>query len=218
MNRILLRVSMLVVASLLFGVAQAQGGGRSVSNSPAAVPSRDAGRVIDRLDDALIAAMKGGAKLGYHGRYRLLEPVIAGTYDMTFVARLSLGSHWSGFSQSQRDAFVKALADYTVANYAAQFDAYNGEKFAVLSQEQLRPGFEMVKTRFTSGGGDKHHEFDYMLHLDQGHWRIINVVVDGVSDLSMKRAEYTQVLGKGGFDALLAKLKNLTESLAKKSK
>lgn len=215
MIRTLLRVSVLAICSLLFGAAQAQDSGHGSPNSSTAAPTQNAGRVIERLDDALIAAMKGGAKLGYHGRYRLLEPVIADTYDMTFVARLSLGSHWSGFSQTQRDAFVKALAHYTVANYAAQFDGYHGESFTVLSQQPLRPGFTMVKTRFTSGGGKTHHEFDYLLHLDQGRWRIINVVVDGVSDLSMKRAEYAQVLGKGGFDALLAKLKNLTESLSK---
>ncbi|MGA7801212.1 MAG: ABC transporter substrate-binding protein [Gammaproteobacteria bacterium] len=215
MSRTLLIAAMMLMASLMFGAADAQSSEQGTSDGASTAQAADASHVVDRLDKALVAAMKGGAKLGYQGRYKLLKPVVEDTYDLTYVAQLSLGSHWSGFDQAQRKAFVKALADYTVANYAAQFDGYSGETFEVQSQQTLRPGIEMVKTRFTSGGGDKHHQFDYLLHLDNGRWRIINVVVDGVSDLSMKRAEYTQLLQGGGFDALLGKLKHFTESLSK---
>ncbi|MEJ2687623.1 MAG: ABC transporter substrate-binding protein [Gammaproteobacteria bacterium] len=213
MSRTLLIAAMMLMTSLMFGSANAQGGDQATSNG--AAPAGDASHVIDRLDKALIDAMKGGAQLGYQGRYKLLKPVVEDTYDLRYVARLSLGSHWSGLTADQQKAFVKALGDYTVANYAAQFDNYKGESFSVQSRQQLRPGIEMVKTRFVGGGG-KEHDFDYLLRMDNGPWRIINVVVDGVSDLSMKRAEYTQVLQSGGFDALLAKLQHLTESLSKK--
>ena len=37
-------------------------------------------------------------------------------------------------------------------------------------------------------------------------WAIINVVADGVSDLALRRAEYSQVLKKQGFDGLIRRL------------
>lgn len=206
---------MMLMTSLMFGSANAQSADQAAKDGAGAVPAGDASHVIERLDKALVDAMKGGAKLGYQGRYKLLKPVVENTYDLTYVAQLSLGSHWSALTADQQKVFVKALGEYTVASYAAQFDGYQGETFSVQSHQQLRPGIAMVKTLFTGGGG-KQHKFDYLLRLDGGHWRIINVVVDGVSDLSMKRAEYTQVLQSGGFDALLAKLQHLTASLSKK--
>ena len=47
---------------------------------------------------------------------------------------------------------------------------------------------------------------DYILHLAGNEWRIINVIANGVSDLALKRADYTSYLKGKGFDALLAKL------------
>ena len=37
-------------------------------------------------------------------------------------------------------------------------------------------------------------------------WRIINVVVDGISDLALKRSNYVNILNELGFDALIKEL------------
>ena len=55
------------------------------------------------------------------------------------------------------------------------------------------------------------------LQKDGGHWRIVNVVADGVSDLSLRRAEYTETMQKKGFTALIAHLKAQIAGYAKGS-
>jgi len=49
---------------------------------------------------------------------------------------------------------------------------------------------------------------DYVLHRSSRGWRIVNVVADGVSDLALKRVEYTAVLRKRGFESLLSDLEH----------
>ena len=47
---------------------------------------------------------------------------------------------------------------------------------------------------------------DYLLQEETGRWRIVNVVSNGVSDLSLKRADYGSIMKKQGFDTLVSKL------------
>ena len=37
-------------------------------------------------------------------------------------------------------------------------------------------------------------------------WRIINIIANGISDLALKRSEYTSILKREGFEVLLAKI------------
>ena len=47
-----------------------------------------------------------------------------------------------------------------------------------------------------------------MLQKKESVWRIINVIAEGVSDLSIKRADYTLFLGSNSLGALAKTLNN----------
>ena len=49
-------------------------------------------------------------------------------------------------------------------------------------------------------------------------WRIVNIIVNGVSDLALKRAEYNSLLEREGFQALIAKLEEQIRGYAEGSK
>ena len=179
-----------------------------VANTPEAT--------ISALDAALIQSMQGGSRLGYSGRYRIVAPVVQTAFDYPQIASLTLGAHWKKLSPEQQKEFVGVLADYTAATYAARFDSYNGERFAIMRSETLHPGTEGVFSTFTEHNG-KVHRFDYILQKQGDKWRIVNVFADGVSDLALKRAEYTETVQKKGFAALVAHLKAQIAGYAKGS-
>ncbi len=93
----------------------------------------------------------------------------------------------------------------SIATYANRFDGYSGERFKTISGEELKRGNRLVKTLLIKANGEE-IELDYILHQNNDQWRIINVIAEGVSDLSLKRADYTSYLKKYSFDALLEKL------------
>jgi phospholipid transport system substrate-binding protein len=189
---------------------------RAEAAGEAADPPAPAGpeQVVQSLHSALINAMKGGKQMGFDGRYKLLAPVVDRDFDLTYVARLSLGSKWGDLTKQQREQFVQALRRYSIASYAAEFDSYDGGRFKPESTNSPQRGVETVSTRFTSKGSAKEHQFNYLLHETQSGWRIINVVVDGVSDLSLKRSQYTRIMQTEGFDTLLSKLNASANRLA----
>ncbi|OYV82821.1 MAG: hypothetical protein B7Z70_00625, partial [Acidithiobacillus ferrivorans] len=155
---------------------------------------------INALDAALIKSMQGGSRLGYRGRYRIVAPVVQAAFDYPRIASLTLGAYWNKLSPEQQKEFVGVLADYTAATYAARFNSFNGEHFAIVSSETLQSGTEGIFSTFTEHNG-KVHRFDYILQKQGGQWRIVNVFADGVSDLALKRAEYTETVQKKGFAA-----------------
>jgi phospholipid transport system substrate-binding protein len=173
---------------------------------------------IETLDQALLQTMQAGKAAGYAGRYKIIAPILAKVFDFEKIAQLSLGSEWSKLTAAQQKQFVKVLAEYTSANYAGNFNAYNDEHFAIVDTQELRPGTMGVFTTFTMKSG-RVHRFDYLLEQSANkEWRVINVVADGVSDLSLKRAEYTELLKNKGFSALLAHLRRQIQDYASGAK
>ncbi len=177
---------------------------------PVAIPIASAGNrgateVVEKLHSALIAVMKDGDKIGYQGRYDQLAPVIHSSFDMPFISRTVLGKYWETFSNEQRSRFVEAFTQLSIATYAANFNSYSGERFKVISEKEASGGRILVQTQLIKSDGGR-VELDYLLHRAGDEWRVINVIAEGVSDLALKRTDYSTFLKSKGFEALLKKL------------
>jgi len=170
---------------------------------PAASPP--AVDVVDNLHSALLAVMNDGQKIGFKGRFDQLTPVIAASFDLPFIAKTAMGRHWDTLAPSQRSRFVEPFRRLSIATYAANFDSYSGERFKVVSEKELDHGQFQVRSQLIKPDGGE-VSLDYILRPVDRQWRIINVIANGVSDLALKRADYTQFLKTNGFDALLGKL------------
>jgi len=169
----------------------------------------DAERVIATLQDGLIQTMQQGQKIGYDGRLKLIAPVIQRTHDLAAIIRSVLGVHWAKLDADQQQAITQAFQANSIATYADRFDQYDGEQFKVVEQTQLPRGRVLVRSQLVRADGNPVN-FDYVMNESNEGWRIINIVVDGVSDLALKRAEYSAVLQKNGITALIDMLKQKT--------
>ncbi len=169
------------------------------------VSAQPATDVVENLHKTLLLVMKEGNQLGYQGRYDRLAPVITACFDMPFIAKIVLGRFWETFDSEQRSKFVETFSKLSIATYAANFDTYSGEQFKVISEKEVSGGRIQVQTRLIKSDGEP-VQLDYLLHRVGSQWRIINVVADGVSDLALKRADYTAFLKTNGLDPLLIKL------------
>ena len=172
--------------------------------SPVAA-SDSATQVIENLHAELLAVMKQANELGYEGRYQRLDPIVTSSYDLPFIAKFVVGRHWNDLSGGQKSEFVKTFTKLSIATYAANFNGYSGETFKTISNEELRKGRLLVKSVLIKADGGE-VTLDYILHQRENRWRIINAIAQGVSDLSLKRADYSSYLKSNGFDALIAKL------------
>src|SRR6266436_3959851 len=58
--------------------------------------------VVRHFYAQLLDVMQHAAALGARGRYQKLEPVVLGTFDVPFMARLSIGPLWARLSPEQK--------------------------------------------------------------------------------------------------------------------
>lgn len=162
--------------------------------------------VVEQFHSALIAAMKKSDKLGFKGRYKLLKPAIKNGHDLPGITKVVAGRYWSKLSDRDKELLIKTFSKLIITTYAARFDEYSGEKFKTLSEEHLPNGDILVRTQLVKSDGEK-LSFDYVLRNDGKNWRVRNIIVDGVSDLAIKRTEYTSILRGEGVKVLIEKLK-----------
>ena len=156
--------------------------------------------------------MQHAAALGAKGRYQKLEPTILRTYDLPFMAKLTIGPSWAGLTPDKKQQAAKAYGRYVTAVYASQFDGYSGEKLEVLGEQQIKHG-TMVKTRIVKSDGEP-VTLNYMVHDNEIGWQIRDVYETGtISQLAVQRSDFTQILRTGGVDGLIAALNKKADDL-----
>lgn len=172
--------------------------------------------VVERFQSTLISVMSNARKLGYNGRYKRLKPAVEESHDLPGIARIAAGRYWDQLKSEQKNLFVETFSELSIATYASRFDGYSGETFKVISERKLDSGDVLVQSVLSQSNGEK-IRFDYILRQKDGRWAFINIIVDGVSDLAIKRAEYAGILRTEGADALIEKLSARITQYAKSS-
>jgi len=162
----------------------------------------------------LIAVMKDGKKLGYAGRYEKLSEPISNSHDLTKIARIVVGKEWEKLSEDQQQKLTDIFIRLSISSYAHNFKDYSGESFGFDSEEETTRGGVVVHTHLVIPN-DKPVKFDYMLKEKGNSWRIINIIANGVSDLALKRSEYTTILQREGFEVLMTKINEKIDSYSK---
>ena len=172
---------------------------------PAHAAPTSGGDTVQGLYDALLGTMKSGRSLGQSGRFARLEPVIRRTFDITTMARLSVGSSWATLSEAQRRQVVESFGRYISAIYADRFDSYAGQKLQVTGEQPATGGI-MVKSQIIKASGEPVN-VDYMMRRNGDTWLISDIYLDGaISEVATRRSEFAAILKNEGIDGLIAAL------------
>jgi phospholipid transport system substrate-binding protein len=159
-------------------------------------------QVVDRLHDALLAVLKESAELGYEQRFARLAPVVDATFDLPFMAEKAVGRQWRTLAPADRTRWLECFARFTAANYAGRFVGYTGQTFETLGGEPGANETTIVRTRLLNPS-DKNVDLNYRIYLD-----------GTVSELALRRTEYSSVLKRDGFEKLVALLDAKVADLA----
>jgi phospholipid transport system substrate-binding protein len=182
--------------------------------APALTPEPSPQDVIRHLYSELLDTMQHAATLGLKGRYEKLQPLIFGTFDVPFMARLTIGPIWYQLSPEQKYQAAQAYGSYITAIYANRFDGYAGEKLQVLGDRKVPHGL-VVTTQIVKSDGDP-VTLDYLVHDNVIGWQIRDVYETGtISQLATQRSDFSGFLRSGGIEGLIATLNKKTVDLLK---
>jgi phospholipid transport system substrate-binding protein len=198
------QVKWLAVCLSLFGILY-------ISSAQANAAAK---QIVEKFQGQLIEVMKNGNKLGFSGRYDKLKDAVTNSHDLPKIARIVVGKEWEKLSETQQSQLVDVFSKLSIASYAHNFKDYSGENFTFDTEEETTRGGVIIHSHLNIPD-DKPVKFDYMLKEKGDSWRIINIIANGVSDLALKRSEYTSILQRDGFDALIAKINEKIDNYSK---
>jgi phospholipid transport system substrate-binding protein len=182
----------ILLAALLFLIA-----------CPACAASDPAAARIEAFDSSLMGIMKEGPTLGVMGRYRRYETLVEDAFDLPLMTRFAVGPSWASMSDAEHQALIRAFTKLTAASYAHNFDSYDGERFEVIPDVQTRGPDKIVQTRLTPRGKTS-VALVYRMRQSGSDWKIVDVYVAAISQLTTRRADFASPLASGGEKGLVA--------------
>jgi len=194
------RAAFLLIVSLVLPAAA-----EPAAIDPSTAPA-DASARIEVLHASLLGVMRNADALGYAGREEELRDVLPGVFDVEFMARKALGRHWKDADPEARKRYVDAFTRFMVANYAGRFDGFSGQSFETQGAEPARLDTVVVETVLHNPAGED-VALNYRMRQTEGGWKVIDVYLDGtVSELALRRSEFSSIVKRGDLDGLIAAL------------
>lgn len=166
--------------------------------------------VVESLHAALVEV--ADAELPLEARYERLYPVVTATHDLEYIAELSIRRQWRDLDNAERTRFAAAFTRLSVMTYASRFEVVGEETFRIEGTSDAAASRAQVEAEIVRPEAEN-IPLDYTLENRDGAWRIVNIFADGVSDLALRRAEYTRILADGAIDDLIAHIEGQTAAL-----
>jgi phospholipid transport system substrate-binding protein len=170
--------------------------------------------VIEDFHAVLLAVMKEGPALGYAGRARRLQPEVERAFHLPVMIQVATGAHWRQANPAQQGALITAFTRFGTATYAKNFKKFAGEKFETLGQRDGPQNTILIDTRLVESDG-KSVDITYVMKKGANAWKTVDVILDkGISELALRRSEFSRELKDSGVDSLIATLNRKADELA----
>lgn len=195
-----LSICVIVFCSLMLtGAGQAAGTGDEGAR---------ASKFIESLADKAIAALTEES-VSREKRVVRFRALLNEHFAVETIGRWVLGRYWNQATEPERKEYLALFEDLIVTTYVDRFKSYSGEKLTVTSTIPVTGGDLLVNSQITRPAGGEPLEVGWRVRGRDGHFKIVDVVVAGVSMGQTQRSEFSSVIRRNGGDVegLLAKLR-----------
>lgn len=163
-------------------------------------------RLIDDTAEKIVAILARREEPA-ETRIKQIEEIAYEIFDFTTMSKLVLARNWRKLEKQKKGEFVREFKRHLSRTYGTRLDRYDQERVDVYSARVEVRNDVTVKTRIVGGQFDD-AEIAYRLRKRKDRWRIIDVVIEGVSLVSNYRSQFAEVLNGGTIDDLLARLRD----------
>jgi len=185
--------------------------------NPAQATIQTAGEVVMSTADEVLARLsseKEALDADPGMIYGLINEIVIPHFDFVSMSKWVLGKKsWKGASEGQREQFVAEFRTLLVRTYAKALLEYSNEAIEYLPEESNpNSNLVVIKTKIHQAGTNA-VPIDYRMHVSGGEWKVVDLVVDGVSLVATYRGSFASEIKKNGLDALISKLSQRNETM-----
>lgn len=199
-----------VALAALVGLGVGLGVGPGAPRPAAAAEPGDPAAFVRDFSAQAIGVLADHSLTGEHRQQAFRDLLTAG-FDVKAISRFVLGRYWRKATEAEREEFTDLFEDLIVATYSKKFSDYGGQTLKVEAIREENEKIAAVSSRILRRDGEPIRINWRLLRRGQS-WRIVDVVVEGMSMVLSQRSEYAAVIkGDGGkIEGLLVKLREKT--------
>jgi phospholipid transport system substrate-binding protein len=137
-----------------------------------------------------------------------VKKLVGSFLDYGELAHRALAKNWDKLTAKQREEFVTTLRELVERSYLRQ--VHGSPNYNIKYEKEEKKGTEATVTatlNTTSHGKKAKVALEYMMIWKVDRWVVYDVVTDEQSMLENYRAEFSKIINRDGFDALLKKMK-----------
>ena len=162
---------------------------------------------VQSLGDEAIEAIKQAKSSGQAPK-TAFRVILGRSFDIPTIGRFILGKNWNLATPEQQQQYLQLFEELVVATYARRFRDYSGETFSVTGARETSSGnYAIVNSAIKPAGGPP-VLVDWRVKI-VGDYRILDVMVEGVSLSVAQRDEFNSIIERSGgrIDPLLDSLR-----------
>jgi phospholipid transport system substrate-binding protein len=155
--------------------------------SPLETIQTQVNRALEVLrDPALKAESAKGVK------EKKIWAIIDGVFDNTELSKRTLAQHWKQFSPDQQGEFTRLFGKLLGGVYMDRIIAYKDEKVVFGKVTQISEKTAEVQSEVIRSS--KPIPIHYRMILENGEWKVYDVVIEGVSLVQNYRSQFREIL------------------------
>jgi phospholipid transport system substrate-binding protein len=136
-----------------------------------------------------------------------LREVFLNSFDITEMAKRSLGSNWRLRTPKQRNDFVTWFTDLVESRYLHAMKPHIGEKLVCLREARDGEFAEVIAKMVARNGPE--FPVSYRLRADKQAWRIYDVMIENMSLVNSYRSQFDRMLATAPFDELIGGIQEI---------
>jgi phospholipid transport system substrate-binding protein len=163
--------------------------------------AKDPGEFIDQLGQVAIQHLTDKTISSEERRSRFRD-LMHKAFNVPGIGRFVLGRYWNQATEQERQEYMSLFEELLVRTYADRFSQYSGEKFIIskVQRDAERANYATVFTAIYQPNGQMVRiDWRVMRQEQDQSWRVVDVVIEGVSLTVTQRSEFASVIeSKGG--------------------
>lgn len=184
-------------------------------------PSDDPMSVVKTGVDQVIAVFND-QRMPLGQRREKLRSMSLRYFDFDSMAKSALGYHWRDLTSAQRSEFVPLFTEFIQDAYLSKLEQATVEKIRqeaqsatvrFLKQSYFSSDYAEVSTAVALQDYRNPIQVNYLMHQDDGQWRVYDVTIDAISLIGNYRNQFNRVINSQGYPKLIADLQAKREQL-----
>ncbi|ORM50523.1 phospholipid-binding protein MlaC [Pantoea conspicua] len=131
--------------------------------------------------------------------------------QIKYAGALVLGRYYRDSTPAQREAYFSAFGDYLAQAYGQALALYHGQTYQIQPEQPLGDA-NIIAIRVSiidpNGRPPVRLDFQWRKNSQSGNWQAYDMIAEGVSMITTKQNEWSDLLRTKGIDGLTAQLKS----------